>query len=291
VDKYISQNNNNPSDEPSYEISVQKNNKIFSIKCIIFHDDSFEILINDITKPAKRKLLKQQLTDNIAHELKTPVSSIRGFLEILVNRKIETQKQNEFIRKAYAQSCRLTDLIEDISLLTKIEESSGFYKIEKINLYQIISDVVDDLHLKIIEHTVSINVKIPETLELNANATLLYSVFRNLLDNTIAYAGNNLTVTVEKYTEDAQFCYFSFSDNGIGVPEQDLSRLFERFYRVDKGRDRKSGGTGLGLAIVKNAVLFHKGEISIKNRNEGGLEFLFSLNKNLETISDSAKSI
>lgn len=282
INNYICDPTNEPLNQPTYEITVHKNNKIFSVKCIVFQDKSFEILINDITKPAKRKLLKQQLTDNIAHELKTPVSSIKGFLETILNNDMEVAKQNDFIRRAYSQTCRLTNLIEDISMLTKIEEAGNLYSLEKINLHQLITNVIDDLHLKILECNLTIELNIAENFELNGNPVLLYSVFRNLFDNTIAYAGNNVKIKIDKYMDDEQQFYFSFSDTGKGVPEKDLSRLFERFYRVDKGRDRKSGGTGLGLAIVKNAILFHKGEISVKNKTDGGLEFLFSLNKNLE---------
>lgn len=282
IDKHLKDINNEPVNRPSYEILINKNNKIFTVKCIIFQDKSFEILINDTTKPAKRKLLKQQLTDNIAHELKTPVSSIKGYLETILNKKLDRKKQNDFLLKAYSQTSRLARLIEDISTLTKIEEAGNLYKIEKINLIRIISDVIEDLQLKIKEHNIKIELNISEDLEFNGNSILVYSIFRNLFDNTIAYAGNNLNVKFDKYMDDEQNYYFSFSDTGTGVPEQDLSRLFERFYRVDKGRDRKSGGTGLGLAIVKNAIIFHKGEISVRNRNEGGLEFLFSINKNLE---------
>ena len=106
-----------------------------------------------------------------------------------------------------------------------------------------------------------------------------YSIFRNLTDNAIAYAGVGTKITIDCYLEDDNYYYFSFSDNGVGVPEEHLNRLFERFYRVDKGRSRKLGGTGLGLAIVKNAVLFHKGEIWVKNGSNGGLNILFSLRK------------
>jgi len=123
---------------------------------------------------------------------------------------------------------------------------------------------------------------ISEEIELQGNSVLLYSAFRNLLENVIHHAGNNVEVSIDKYMEDQHHYYFSISDNGSGVPEQDIPRLFERFYRVDKGRDRKTGGTGLGLSIVKNAVQFHKGEISVKNRKEGGLEFLFSLGRSAD---------
>ena len=109
----------------------------------------------------------------------------------------------------------------------------------------------------------------------------LYSIFRNLYDNAIAYAGENIKISVNCYKEDPKYYYFSFSDNGVGIPEEHINRIFERFYRVDKGRSRKIGGTGLGLSIVKNGVNFHKGQISAKSSPGKGVTFFFTLKKNL----------
>ena len=106
---------------------------------------------------------------------------------------------------------------------------------------------------------------------------MVYSIFRNLIDNSISYAGRGTTIFINCFRSDEKFLYISFSDNGVGVDDKYLNRLFERFYRIDKGRSRKLGGTGLGLSIVKNAVVLHGGSISVKNRVEGGLEFIFTL--------------
>ncbi len=280
VDKNLKKENTDLAGSlPTYEIVINKNGKFFSVKSVVFQDRTFEISINDITKPAKRKLLKQQLTENIAHELKTPVSSIKGFLETILQGNTDKAKTADFLQRAYMQSSRLADLINDISLLTKIEEASNLYQVEMVDIPELIRDTAHELELQLKENNISLELAIPGHLPLKGNPVLLYSIFRNLFDNAILHGGNNLTIRVDQYLEDKEFYYFSFSDTGTGVPASDMPRLFERFYRVDKGRDRKSGGTGLGLAIVKNAIQFHKGEISVRNRAGGGLEFLFTLSK------------
>ncbi len=282
ITKYLEENRTDLAGfQPAYEINLNKNGRFFSVKCTVFQDSSFEVSIHDVTRPAKGKLLKQQLTENIAHELKTPVSSIKGFLETILQGNPDKAKTTEFLQRAYAQSCRLADLINDISLLTKIEEASNLYQIETIQLPELIADITGELESRLKDNQIRLEVSVPSTLSLRGNPVLMYSIFRNLFDNAITHGGGGLTIRLENYHEDGKYWYFSFSDSGQGVPEEDLPRLFERFYRVDKGRDRKSGGTGLGLSIVKNAVQFHKGDISVKNRSEGGLEFLFTLSKEM----------
>jgi signal transduction histidine kinase len=265
--------------QPTYELNLNKNGRYYSVRCTVFQDSSFEVSIHDITRTAKGKLLKQQLTDNIAHELKTPVSSIKGFLETILQGNTDRARTADFLQRAYAQSCRLTDLIHDISLLTKMEEASNLYQLEKINIHDLVHDIAGELEPRFMECGISVELSLSEELAVMGNPVLMYSIFRNLFDNAISHGGGNLTIRVENYMDDQAFYYFSFVDTGLGVPDENLSRLFERFYRVDKGRDRKNGGTGLGLAIVKNAVQFHRGDISVKNGAGGGLEFLFTLSK------------
>lgn len=260
--------------------NIEKNEKYFQIKCIIFSDESFEIMISDITRPERRRLLKQQLTSNIAHELKTPLASIKGYLEtILNNPSIPAEKQTYFMEKAFAQSERLTDLLNDISLLNNIEDAGELFEFKQLPLRPVIRDVIENLRVRMTQKHITCHVEVGSEVTINGNESLLFSVFQNLLENSINYAGENITVLISKYLEDEKYYYFKYSDSGPGISEEHLPRIFERFYRVDYGRSRETGGTGLGLSIVKNAVLLHKGEISARNKAEGGLEFLFSLSK------------
>lgn len=281
VDQYRERDIQSQNKElPQIEYTIEKSEKFFQIRCIIFVDKSFEVLISDVTRPEKQRLLKQQLTSNIAHELKTPLSSIKGYLEtILNNPTIPADKQTYFLEKAFAQSERLTDLLNDISLLNNIEDAGGLFEFKSLMLKPVIRDVIENLKSRLIEKDMAYEVDIDSEVVVNGNESLLFSVFQNLIENSINYAGKGSRIVIRKYLEDDKFYYFQFTDSGSGISEEHLPRIFERFYRVDYGRSRENGGTGLGLSIVKNAVLLHKGEISVKNRPEGGLEFLFSLAK------------
>ena len=270
-------------EEKRYAMHLNKNARSFTVECIIFQDMSFEISINDITQEEEQARLKRQLTQNIAHELKTPVSSIQGYLETIIsNPNIPQENVRVFLERSYAQSNRLTFLLRDISVLTRMDEAPELVEKEQVNLSKIVENILNEVALGLEEKHITVVNKLPSEVILTGSSSLLYSIFRNLTDNAIAYAGNDIQITINCFREDEKFYYFSFSDTGVGVPEEHLNRLFERFYRVDKGRSRKLGGTGLGLAIVKNAVLFHGGTIFAKNMPKGGLEFVFTLKKDIQ---------
>ena len=281
ITEFLNRNEGNPNkEEKRYSLHINKNARSFTLECIIFQDMSFEISIIDVTQEEEQARLKRQLTQNIAHELKTPVSSIQGYLETIINNpNIPQENVRTFLERSYAQSNRLTFLLRDISVLTRMDEAPEMVEKESVNLSKIVENILNEVTLGLEEKHITVVNKLPPNITLTGSSSLLYSIFRNLIDNAIAYAGTNIQITIKCFREDEKFYYFSFSDTGVGVPEEHLNRLFERFYRVDKGRSRKLGGTGLGLAIVKNAVLFHGGTIFAKNMPTGGLEFVFTLQK------------
>jgi two-component system OmpR family sensor kinase/two-component system phosphate regulon sensor histidine kinase PhoR len=265
---------------PRLEYAVQRDGSHFQIQCIIFQDKSFEILVTDNTQLMKRSMMKQQITSNISHELKTPISTVKGYLETLLNNPdMDPKRQQYFINKAHNQSERLTQLVNDIALLNKIEESSELYPKGRIEVKKLVDEVIESFYDLIQQKSVVIETNIGDRIFVNANYSLLFSVFRNMMENSLHYGGEGIVINLSNYHEDDNYYYFSFADNGPGVDEEHLPRIFERFYRVDSGRSRKKGGTGLGLAIVKNAIISFKGEISARTHKGGGLEFIFSLPK------------
>ena len=227
----------------------------------------------------EQDILKRQLTQNIAHELKTPVASIQGYLETVIdNPHINEETKDLFLHRCYAQSERLTSLLRDISTLNRLDDGSDMIDFEAVDITLMVADIMKETALQRQENKMTVDNLLPEHIVVKGNRSLLYSVFRNLTDNAIAYAGEGTAITLEG-KEQGNKWHFIFRDNGQGVPQEHLARLFERFYRVDKGRSRKMGGTGLGLAIVKNAVLLHGGTIRVTNLPEGGLKFEFTIRK------------
>ena len=230
--------------------------------------------------------IKRQLTQNAAHELKTPAASIHGYLEsILDNRDMPEDKKKHFLERCYAQSERMNKLLLDMSALTKLDEiddnrSEAQKDYRPVDVLQIIQSVLDDTALQLQEKGIAPSLQLPQHVEVLGDQSLIYSIFRNLIDNAIAYAtgASLLKITCTEVEKEGRHFYeFLVSDNGSGVEAQHLTHLFERFYRVDKGRSRKLGGTGLGLAIVKNAVAAYGGQATALSTPGGGLTIRFTL--------------
>ena len=271
----------NKSELPHYEQIIYKDRRTYNLHAIVFSDKSFEVVIRDITKLEKQKIIKEQITSNIAHELKTPVTIILGYLELLNNNDLSYEEVKKYIANAYAQSERLSDLIEDISVLHKMSEAKDRISFESVNVNELIHEVKESLVLSLEQKNIDVKIRLPKPIILKANRSLLTSVFYNLFDNAIKYGGENIEILVNNYLEDSNYYYFSFSNTGNTIEKKHFLRIFERFYRVDDDRSRIKGGTGLGLSIVKNSVQLHGGEITAGNRNDGGVEFLFTLSKSL----------
>ena len=230
--------------------------------------------------------IKRQLTQNAAHELKTPAASIHWYLEsILDNPDMQEDKKKHFLERCHFQSERMCKLLFDMSALAKLDELGGNkattrQAYSQVDVLQVIQSVLDDTSLQLQDMGITPSLQMPRHVEVLGDQSLIYSIFRNLVDNAIAYAtgASHLDIVCSEIEiEGRHFYEFLVSDDGPGVEENHLEHLFERFYRIDKGRSRKLGGTGLGLAIVKNAVAVHEGTITALSTPGGGLTFKFTL--------------
>ena len=227
----------------------------------------------------KEGRMRRELTQNIAHELKTPVASILGYTETILNTPgIDEDTRNQFIARTHMQAQRLTALLQDISILNRMDYAANVLTMERVDVSQLFADIVQETALAFESREMTLTNSLPQGIIVRGNPSLLYSIFRNLIDNALNYAGQGSIVKVYA-AEETDYWHFVFADNGVGIPPEHLPRIFERFYRIDKGRSRSLGGTGLGLAIVKNAVILHGGTITAKPTQGGGLTFEFSLRR------------
>ncbi len=285
--RFISRLGRNITQLQTFAEWADQNESLETEELIDFSDDELGEIAERIIKIYRRlqstrqeqDILKRQLTQNIAHELKTPVAGIQGYLEtILENPDMPDGTQRQFLTRCHAQSERLTSLLNDISILNRLDDGATAMQRESVEINQLINQIEEETGLQLQAHGMTFSNQLPAGITISGNRSLLYSIFRNLTDNAIAYAGHGTTITLcaQSMADRWQFC---FSDNGVGVANEHLRRIFERFYRIDKGRSRQNGGTGLGLSIVKNAVLFHGGSIQARNLPEGGLQFLFTLRR------------
>ena len=237
--------------------------------------------VNRYEAEQEKTRLKRQLSNNINHELKTPVASIQVCLETLLSGiSLSEEKRQELIERCYMHNERLRRLLSDVSLITRMEDGSQLINCERVVVNHIIQEIAEELDILPDEERLTLHADFEKEVVIEGNLSLIGSIFRNLTENAIAYSeGKNIYISLLEDNEN--ICRIRFEDDGKGVGQEQLPRLFERFYRVDKGRSRQKGGTGLGLAIVKHAVQFHGGSIVVVNRPDGGLRFDFTLSKRL----------
>ena len=235
--------------------------------------------VNHYEAEQEKNRLKRQLTNNINHELKTPVASIQVCLETLLSGiSLSEEKRQDLIGRCYTHNERLRRLLNDVSLITRMEDGNGLISKEQVVINDIIEEVAKELEVMQEEERLTLHTDFEEIVSIDGNLSLIGSIFRNLTENAISYSeGKHIYISL--IANNDKECHIRFEDDGNGVEEKQLNRLFERFYRVDKGRSRQKGGTGLGLAIVKHAVQFHGGTITVTNRPNGGLRFDFTLKK------------
>jgi signal transduction histidine kinase len=271
----------NPEGQNNFQSRLNTNRHHFLIQVVIFADRCFEIIIRDTSLLEKDNFNRAEMANNITHELFTPVTSIRGYLETLIEHpNLPAEKQQKYLQRTYSQTIRLSEIIQDAMLLSRVHSVPHSFLLENVNLYEVLQHHIHEVDRELIAaNKTVVQIYLNKNATVKGNRTLIDIIFFNLGRNALKYAGENCTLTINQYMEDDNFHYFSFADNGPGIEEKVLDRIFERFYRVSEGRSRDSGGSGLGLSLVKAAVSFHHGQICARNRAGGGLEFLFTLRK------------
>ena len=242
-------------------------------------------VFHDITRLKQLEKIRQDFVANVSHELRTPLTTIKGYAETLLDGALKEDLASQFVQVIKRHTDRLTKIVEDLLMLSKIETKEFQLKMEMISLPNLIDDIIDFLKEPAEKKKISLSRhEIHSSLAIRADRSYLEQVLINLLDNAIKYTPEGGRVIVSAVEKDSKDIQFSIEDNGIGIPNEDLSRIFERFYRVDKGRSKELGGTGLGLSIVKHLVQAHGGRVWVDSQLGKGSTFYFTLPMRSEAI-------
>ena len=262
------------------EKEIELNSKYLHISVSLVetnHSRGYSILIYDVTSEHETEIMRREFTANVSHELKTPLQSIMGSSELLLNNMVKDKDIRSFNERIYKESKRLLSLIDDIIRLSELDEDTTISNSTPINLKEIAEEVKETLTDSAEKHHVTVAYDL-QNAPINGNVRLVYEIMYNLVDNAIRYNKENGTVTVKTNTL-GNNSILSVSDTGIGIPQEAQNRIYERFYRVDKSHSRSTGGTGLGLSIVKHAVKRCNSEITLTSTLNEGSKFTVTFPK------------
>jgi two-component system, OmpR family, phosphate regulon sensor histidine kinase PhoR len=237
--------------------------------------------VEEIKKLKEMERYRKDFLGNVSHELKTPIFNIQGYLLTLLDGGMEDDTVNRlYLKRAEKSLNRLNSIVEDLDSIARLESGEFKMHIESFNLLKMVEEVIDDYEMPVRQRNIKVSlVGIPgKTTMVQADRKRIIEVLGNLVNNSIKYGkqGGKTTISLSDTGDNIQV---DISDNGIGIEEKDLPRIFERFFRVDKSRSRESGGTGLGLSIVKHIIQAHHQTITVRSKVDKGTSFIFSLDK------------
>lgn len=226
--------------------------------------------------------MRREFSANVSHELKTPLMSISGYAELMMNGMVQPENVPEFSGRIYHEAVRLSSLVADIIQLSRMDEKSSDMPFEAVDLYELSEDIVNHLQNAAMKKKISLSLE-GETVAIRGVRHVLYEMFYNLADNAVRYTDEGGAVKISVGKQEGQ-PFYTVEDNGIGIPANEQNRIFERFYRVDKSHSRQTGGTGLGLSIVKHGAVLHHAKINLESEPGKGtkMTLLFSKNKKVQ---------
>jgi len=266
--------------------SIKDSNQTINFKCVRYTDNLRMIIARDVSRLIKVNQMHSDFVANVSHELKTPLTVLRGYLEIMESNKSLPENFVKPLEQMSVQSIRMQLIVSDLLYLAKLENTNSSVKHETIDVTHIVNTIIETIQPLIEEKHHKLELDIDYSINIIGAQTELHSAFSNLISNAIKYTPPNGLIRVH-WRQDNDKAVFSVRDNGLGIAPQHVDRLTQRFYRVDTDRSRESGGTGLGLAIVKHVLQRHHAELEVNSEEGKGSEFRCTFPQNQFTINQN----